>query len=269
MYVTSYTDGSKDGGRVASGAILGDEAPIATLRLPLQASIFTAETRAILLALKRITISNKTKFIIFSDSLSCLQSIHNRNIKNRLVYQILYIIKILNTLGKEIVFLWVPSHVGIHGNSVVDRIAKEALNEPLSNSKVPFTDFKPSIRKYVFKMWEDCWSELENNKLHDIKPQLGEDKVFYRTRRDQVVMTRCRIGHSRLTHEYHLKKEPRPECVPCDCQFTVKHFLLDCVDFSDIRKKYFNCSTMSELFKLTPIDNIINYLKEIGLYNKI
>ena len=85
---------------------------------------------------------------------------------------------------------------------------------------------------------EDCWSELENNKLHDIKPQFGEDKVFYRTRRDQVVMTRCRIGHSRLTHEYHLKKEPRPECVPCDCQFTVKqHFLVDCVDYSDIRKK--------------------------------
>ena len=57
-------------------------------------------------------------------------------------------------------------------------------------------------------MWEDCWSELENNKLHDIKPQLGEVGVFYRTRRDQVVMTICRIEHSRLTHEYHLKKEP-------------------------------------------------------------
>ena len=53
-YVTSYTYGSKDGGRVASGSILGDEA--ATLRLPLQASIFTTEARAILLALKLITI---------------------------------------------------------------------------------------------------------------------------------------------------------------------------------------------------------------------
>ena len=102
-YVTSYIDGSKDGGSVASRAILGGEA--ATLCLPLQASIFTAEARAILLALKLITISNKTKFIICSDSLSCLQSIHNRSIKNRLVYQILYVIKILNTLGKEIVFL--------------------------------------------------------------------------------------------------------------------------------------------------------------------
>ena len=68
---------------------------------------------------------------------------------------------------------------------------------------------------------------------------------------------------------YHLKKEPRPKCVPCDCHFTVKHFLVDCVDFSDIRKKYFNCSTISELFRLTPLDNIINYLKGIGLYNKI
>ena len=25
---------------------------------------------------------------------------------------------------------------------------------------------------------------------------------------------------------------------------------VDCVDFSDIRKKYFNCTTMSELFQV-------------------
>ena len=40
---------------------------------------------------------------------------------------------------------------------------KEALNEPLSNSVGTKSLIgKPSIRKYVCKMWEDCWSELAN-----------------------------------------------------------------------------------------------------------
>ena len=56
----------------------------------------------------------------------------------------------LKILLKEIIFLWVPSHVGILGNTAVDLEAKHALGDPLFNCDIPYTDFKSNIREYVF-----------------------------------------------------------------------------------------------------------------------
>ena len=102
-----------------------------------------------------------------------------------------------------------------------------------------------------------------------IKPHLGKFTSICNNRRDQVVLTRCRIGHSRFTHEYNVKGEPQPECIPCDCKFTMKHLLLECSDFSDIRRKYFTVNTMKDLFSVVPYQSVLNFLKEIGLYKKI
>ena len=65
-FSTVYTDGSKDGDRVATAAVFRDRA--ATLRLPSDASIFTAEAEAIILALKFhvICFINSKVFNIFS-----------------------------------------------------------------------------------------------------------------------------------------------------------------------------------------------------------
>ena len=73
-----YTDGSKDKNKVAAAAVNNHD--VFSVRLPDEATIFTAEAKAIQLAFELIKISKDTYFTIFSDSLSCLQSIHNMNI---------------------------------------------------------------------------------------------------------------------------------------------------------------------------------------------
>ena len=201
-YSTAYTDGSKDGDKVAAAATLDDES--ATLRLPAQSSIFSAEARAIVLALELIAKSSNSKFIICSDSLSCLLAIQNHKIKNPLIYRILHSLFRLKEHQKEVIFFWIPSHVGIRGNTVVDRIAKEAIDGPELNCYVPHPELGPCIRNYCFKLWSDRWRKLENNKLLEVKPQLGAPQVNVGNRREQVVITRCRIGHSRTTHGHLL-----------------------------------------------------------------
>ena len=64
-------------------------------------------------------------------------------------------------------------------------------------------------------------------------------KIYSENRKEDVILTRLRIGHSRLTHKHYLLGEKIPECIPCDCLLTIKHVLMECIDTADIRKQYF------------------------------
>ncbi|MCU7801126.1 MAG: hypothetical protein KZQ70_13560, partial [gamma proteobacterium symbiont of Lucinoma myriamae] len=112
-HVSIYTDGSKDGAKVAAACVVNNH--LFKHRLPDNASIFSAEIKAIELALDYIAEVNSKNFIIFSDSLSVLLSINNRRLDNPLIQNILVKHHQLNC-QKSIVFCWLPSHVGIKGN---------------------------------------------------------------------------------------------------------------------------------------------------------
>jgi hypothetical protein len=53
----------------------------------------------------------------------------------------------------------IPSHIGIHGNTVVDQGAKNASDDPVSNCSIPYADFKTLIMKYILKHWQDSWDQ--------------------------------------------------------------------------------------------------------------
>ena len=104
---------------------------------------FSAESQAINMALDYIEAANLSKTIIFSDSRSVLQSINNSKIDNSVIQAI--ILRLHNMSHKQIIFCWLPSHVGIRGNKKADKAAKSALSLQPSNLKLPYTDFKPGI----------------------------------------------------------------------------------------------------------------------------
>ena len=109
-YETIFTDGSKDGDTAGSACVTPSDTY--KCRLPDNASIFSAEIKAIDLALDHIEQSRNTDFIIFSDSLSVLQSLHNRHIENPLLLDVLLKHNDLAELNR-IVFCWLSSHVVI------------------------------------------------------------------------------------------------------------------------------------------------------------
>ena len=132
------------------------------------------------------------------------------------------------SLNNEILYCWLPSHVGIRGNEDADKAAKSVFNLNETTRKIPFTDFKPVVNKYVMSKWQMSWDGTIFNKLHQIKPKVGSVSPCRQSRREDVVLTRCRIGHTFLTNSYLLKRECQPECVPCQEPLTVKHILVDC-----------------------------------------
>ena len=102
---------------------------------------------------------------------------------------------------KEIVPCWIPSHIGIQGNEMVDKQAKTSLSlEP--------TSFKISFNKFILKEWQTSWNNSIGNKLLDFKPTIGEyQSVVRNTRKEEVVLARLRLGHTRATHSYLLQGE--------------------------------------------------------------
>ena len=207
--------------------------------------------------------------MICSDSLSCLLAIESCKTQNPFILKFVEIYKSLVAIGKHVIFTWIPSHIGIHGNTVVDQEAKNALDDTVSNCYIPYTDIKAFIVKYILKRWQDSWDQQIHNKLHEMHSLVGKTPCSYgQNRKEQVVLTRCRIGHSRLTHSYLLNNEERPECIPCNSNFSLKHVLIDCVDVANVRQTFYNANSLSNLFTNVAGDTILQFLKEIDLYTK-
>ena len=97
----------------------------------------------------------------------------------------------------------------------------------------------------------------------DLKTRLKNVTI----RRDEVVLHRAWIGHTFLTHSYLLKQENSPDCSSCHCLLKVQHVLIDCPNYHPIRVKYFASHNLHDLFSSVHPLCIVDFLKEINLYN--
>ena len=264
-----YTDGSKSNEQTASAyyTSFGTRA----FRISNNASIFSAEIEAIRAVLNYIKVSWLDKFVIFSDSKSVLESIELQDSSNPLIIDMLQTVyKLINKQKKVIEFCWVPSHVGIQGNEEADAAAKAALNLPIPvNFPVPYTDHFPKVKTYINNCWQLYWNSKSTQKLYEMMPLIGNFNVNCLKRKEQVVIHRIRIGHTRLTHSHKMEGRPAPRCVLCNEEITVKHFMLHCRRYCPIRTRYFNVNGMYDLFNTVPLRTIIAYIKEIGLFNEL
>ena len=73
-YIPVYTDSSRDGNSVACATVFPSNT-IISMRLPDSVSIFTTEIWGIIKALEEIKNSVASKYIVFTDTLSCLQAL--------------------------------------------------------------------------------------------------------------------------------------------------------------------------------------------------
>lgn len=236
-YEFIYTDGSKSPRGVGSAAICGSRT--ASLSLPAEASILTAELHAIKLALGIVVESSKEQFVIFTDSLSSVECLSRGSTSNHFTWRICEQIHQLQTSGKTIVLSWIPSHVGISGNERADIAAKRAAGRPPEFAHLPYRDLDSSIRRRTMNLWASQWNN-ETRYLKNIKPIPGPWAIpSHLSRRERVVVNRLRLGHTRLTHSFLFEDEfgQRPICQWCNnALLTVQHLLISCPDIADARR---------------------------------
>jgi ribonuclease HI len=133
--VQAYTDGGKYEQGVGSGAALfiGKEV-VAQIKLKLdtRCSNNQAEQLAIIKALEAIgslhtTEINPRTATIYTDSRITLDSLQNASNHAYLIEETRKRVAILESSEWKTEFSWVKAHVGIHGNEMADRLAKEAV----------------------------------------------------------------------------------------------------------------------------------------------
>lgn len=100
-------------------------------------SIFAAEGNGILKAMELILQHNeeRNEILIISDSKSIIQTLNSPGKeKQPIVHAIIRAGEALRSAGTKTTLYWIPSHVGIEGNEIADKLAsRESLSNEPSN----------------------------------------------------------------------------------------------------------------------------------------
>ena len=192
---------------MACATVLPSDTVIA-MTLPDSASIFTAEVWVIIKALEQIKDSVASMYIIFTDSLPCLQTLQYIKLEHPLIRMVIQKCVFLNFANKDITFCWVPSHVAlgaIKRQLLLPSLLWICLVSRLVYPTLIWNTILPNLFFPFGKMI---------SKLHSIKPVLGDWQSSYRQCRKAEVVSYTHLTHS---HIYILRKDPPPQCEHCPC----------------------------------------------------
>ena len=61
---------------------------------------------------------------------------------------------------------------------------------------------------FISDKWQTIWNGAKFDKLRDVEPIVKRPRVIPKlSRREEILLARLRIGHTRITHSHLLKRE--------------------------------------------------------------
>lgn len=235
-------------------------------------SVFTCELYAIKKALEHILETQTDKcYLLHTDSQSSLQALQDIFSTNALIQEMHQLLTDLMKQGRKITLMWIPSHQGIPGNELADAAAKEATRLPLHvPTSIPHIDAIKYISRKLHNHWQTSWKESSSSKLHEVTQHSRMKYPLQNFKRqDQVIITRLRVGHTKITHSYLLDRTLPPTCTNCHSKISVRHIISECPLYH-LHRDQFHISTYSStvLNNPTSSSNLIKFLKP-SIYTNI
>ena len=116
--------------------------------LTLSGQISDIEKRIIFSAYKR----EDKRWVIHTNSQNSMQPIKHNKENHPIFNQMYGIVAELQNPGKQIILCKVPAHTGIKGNEKADRAAKQAIDIPEMTTRLPYTEYFLTIRKFLMSI---------------------------------------------------------------------------------------------------------------------
>ena len=169
---------------------------------------------------------------MYTDSLSATQALINyrEHCRNNAVIR-----NIVDTkTGDNLISInWIPAHVGIPGNEVADKLAKQSLTNPVIDINNPKTlqDRFSDIEKYVLAKWQQSWDSKSTTKHYKKIQKTISTKSKYdnHNRNKEKSISRIRLGKCQLNGYLHtINRHKTGLCDTCAVPETVQHFLMEC-----------------------------------------
>lgn len=255
-----FTDGSKTLREVGVG-IIGPNIVVERSLLP-QCGIFTAEAAGLLFAAR---LAPKTCTVIFSDSASCISAVEKGESTHPFVQEFEKV-----AAEKNLVVCWIPSHTGISGNEQADQAAERGRSGRLFRRTVPASDIAQWIKQQFRIKFQEDWDKNQGIFLRRCKPII-EKWSDRENRQEQKLLTRLRIGHTKVTKEHLFNNNGSPNCDVCKSELTVKHILINCKKFDLVRDELHLSNNLQILLGNTKENEskLLKFLKKCNLSDKI
>ncbi|XP_062532102.1 uncharacterized protein LOC134201395 isoform X1 [Bombyx mori] len=210
-----YTDASKhSSGCVGVGVYHKQYNIVQKIKLPPESSVFTGECFGLLKALEYVLSFKLKKTVVFTDSLSALQSLAKFSLKLNPFFHVIFECKrkLLHCQSHNylVSFCWVPSHCGISGNVKADSLANSAT---VTGDVYPYKNFGHDLAALpgicLHKSWNMCWEEsgrIKGRFLYAIQSSVPRKPWFAKLSFGKTATStiiRMRLGHNSLPVHLH------------------------------------------------------------------
>jgi hypothetical protein len=152
--------------------------------------------------------------------------------------------------------------VRITGNERAVKATKDALDQNVETTIK--SDYCKWVKKKSRQRWQNEWRSSPSSMV-TIKTQVNRYKSTEGLpRRQQVAVSRLKIGYPNITHGYNISDELKPHCKACDQEVTVEHLIWQCAAYNSQRRR--NSITKNSMGdSKEDTGRLMKYLKETGL----
>jgi ribonuclease HI len=239
--IHAFTDGSvnPDSNRAGCGVHIRylDTVAERCTRLQDGCSILQAELHAINIALEMAAhISQTAHLVIFTDSLSSIHTLRKTNVTQNTILISSIFSRLDERKGPATSFEWIPSHTGIMGNELADRLAKQAL----SRQEIDIQDTQTSRSQQIARIIaHEKRSTIEQNCINIVESSSFSEYSEMTDLKDYTIAAKHRREQVILYYFFTGYKTPRelnwpghdPLCPDCGTDnYNLCHFLYECAD---------------------------------------